>query len=210
MKKRTLLVLGALVTAGVVAAPLVVARSREGARVEASLRDVPQSQRPLRVPSQARLLGAFSPDGLRVLEQSEKLTLLSVSPTPGEYDEPISAPPRPMFQGHAILKRVTLSGAPRDALLASFYDGLVLPYSAPAKPGQANLKQIGLGCFNPRHGIRAQSGGRTVDLLICFECLKFEVYADGKLQSRTQLSNRAPQPLFDSALAQARVPSSRN
>ena len=31
-------------------------------------------------------------------------------------------------------------------------------------------------CFNPRHGIHATRQGRTVDLLICFECLQIEIF----------------------------------
>lgn len=34
-------------------------------------------------------------------------------------------------------------------------------------------------CFNPRHGLRAVHAGHTVDLVICFECLTLEVFADG-------------------------------
>ncbi|MCX6848442.1 MAG: hypothetical protein NTY98_05945 [Verrucomicrobia bacterium] len=33
-------------------------------------------------------------------------------------------------------------------------------------------------CFNPRHGLRVRSGGRTCDLLICYECSAAHIYRD--------------------------------
>jgi hypothetical protein len=35
-------------------------------------------------------------------------------------------------------------------------------------------------CFNPRHGLRLKSGGQSVDLVICFECLQVQVFVNGK------------------------------
>src|SRR4051812_18265719 len=36
------------------------------------------------------------------------------------------------------------------------------------------------GCFRPRHGVRAVVDGKTVELVICFECLSLQVFEDGK------------------------------
>ncbi len=36
-------------------------------------------------------------------------------------------------------------------------------------------------CFNPRHGLRLQIGGRTIDFLICFECQQVEAKGFGKI-----------------------------
>lgn len=111
-----------------------------------------------------------------------------------------------MFHGHGIIGQVALSGEARAKLLASFYDGFTLPYSPPRADGRTDLKQIGLGCFNPRHGIRAVSGGKTVDLLICFECRHVEVYENGKLIMRRDPGTDAAKLYFDRVLTQARVP----
>jgi hypothetical protein len=35
-------------------------------------------------------------------------------------------------------------------------------------------------CFIPRHGIRLKGDGKTVDLVICFECLSVEVFVNGE------------------------------
>ncbi len=37
-------------------------------------------------------------------------------------------------------------------------------------------------CFNPRHGIRAVVNNKTLELVICFECLQLQAYFDGKKQ----------------------------
>ena len=35
-------------------------------------------------------------------------------------------------------------------------------------------------CFVPRHAIRYEAHGKSVVLLVCFECLKGEIRSDGK------------------------------
>lgn len=37
-------------------------------------------------------------------------------------------------------------------------------------------------CFNLRHGIRAVVNNKTLELVICFECLQLQAYFDGKKQ----------------------------
>lgn len=53
-------------------------------------------------------------------------------------------------------------------------------------------------CFRPRHGIRAVVDGRTVDVLICFECLKAYVYDDAK-EGPPQIVylSETPRPTFN-------------
>ena len=195
MNKKALLVLSVVVAATAVATPSAM-RWRENAR-RASTSDVPQSQRELRVPSEKQLQRVFPGDARRVLEESDKLTLLSINPS--GYYEGISRSRG--FQGYTVLGQTTIqSKDERKALIASFYDGLV------SVPGKGNFKQIGMGCFNPRHGIRAERGGKTVDLVICFGCFGLKVYENGKLASHTLLPGAAPQPYFNSVLTQARVP----
>jgi hypothetical protein len=62
-------------------------------------------------------------------------------------------------------------------------------------------------CFDPRHGIRATHGGKTVDLVLCFECGQVYVYFDPKKSEHTTLSlARGTQPELDSLLKAAGVP----
>ena len=199
--KRFLLV-GALALGGVAAVVVVptLAHRREEAR--RNWRDLPQSQRELRVPT-SQQLNAMFPNGARqVLEQSPQLTLFSVDPASGDYDSIMGSKPLPMFHGHMVFGQTVISdSAAKTALLASFYDGLVTP------PNLRGLKQVGIGCFDPRHGIRATSNGKTVDLVICFGCMKFDGYINNHSFTIAQgINNAAPAEKFNEILRAAKVP----
>jgi hypothetical protein len=60
------------------------------------------------------------------------------------------------------------------------------------------------GCFIPRHGLRLKGGGKTVDLVICFQCLSAEVFVDGERQ-KGFLTSGEPQTEFDATLKAAGV-----
>ena len=64
-------------------------------------------------------------------------------------------------------------------------------------------------CFNPRHGIRATHDGKTVDLVICFECLQVKSFAGDK-DGPSYLTTRSPQPTLDQVLTDAKVPLPKN
>jgi hypothetical protein len=59
-------------------------------------------------------------------------------------------------------------------------------------------------CFIPRHGVRLKGGGKTVDLVICFQCLSVEVFVDGEKQ-KGFLTTGEPQKEFDQALKAAGI-----
>ena len=60
-------------------------------------------------------------------------------------------------------------------------------------------------CFEPRHGIRAVQDGKTLDLVICFQCLQVKAYV-GEKADRGFLTKGSPQPVFDKVLKDAGVP----
>ena len=67
--------------------------------------------------------------------------------------------------------------------------------------------QEGMGCFSPRHAVRAIKGGETVDLVICFHCHNYQHYQGGQLVSgETPPISSDPEPLFDKLLSDAGVP----
>lgn len=90
--------------------------------------------------------------------------------------------PRPtdeLFQEHLVLGKLDIkSNADRQALLTAVSKGIAESDEKPMK------------CFNPRHGIRITRGSKTVDYLICFECLKLDAYVNDDLawQKRTTKS----------------------
>jgi hypothetical protein len=65
-------------------------------------------------------------------------------------------------------------------------------------------------CFNPRHGIRATHDGKTVDLVICFECAQFHLYEGKDAQPKTLLIGKGPEAAFDKVLKDAGVPKPKN
>ena len=62
-------------------------------------------------------------------------------------------------------------------------------------------------CYKPRHVIRAEKGGRTVDVVICFECGNYRVHRaeDGKLVGGGRMS-RVGEALLNKLLTDAGVP----
>ena len=51
---------------------------------------------------------------------------------------------------------------------------------AALRKGVADSDGMVAACFNPRHGIEATYEGKTVELVICFECLSISGWVDGE------------------------------
>jgi hypothetical protein len=62
-------------------------------------------------------------------------------------------------------------------------------------------------CFDPRHAIRVQHEGKSIYLLICFECEQVYVYVGDELDRDKWFPIKASaQPVFDEVLKAAGVP----
>jgi hypothetical protein len=57
-----------------------------------------------------------------------------------------------------------------------------------------------LDCFNPRHAIRVESMGITVDYLICFQCSNYYIY-EGDKQVSGGFTTSSPKSTFDQILS---------
>jgi hypothetical protein len=124
-----------------------------------------------------------------ILDKADQLELYSLEPDEKEA----AANPDGGFHGWKILGRTTVKDAEqREKLLAALYKGL--------KDSKGEMAK----CFNPRHGIRATAGGKSVDAVICFECLQVVYYVGGR-QTKDTLTE-APQRVFDEVLKEAKVP----
>ena len=55
-------------------------------------------------------------------------------------------------------------------------------------------------CFNPRHAIRVESMGTTVDYLICFQCSNYYIW-EGEKQVSGGNTTSYPKATFDEVLA---------
>jgi hypothetical protein len=98
------------------------------------------------------------------------------------------------FHGWPILGETEVSDpAVRQALLNALANGV-----------RENVKGMAASCFNPRHGIKAVANGQKLDVVICFECLQANVYADDK-RIQGFLSMSSPQKTFDEVLRKSGV-----
>jgi hypothetical protein len=129
----------------------------------------------------------LSPTANKILEEAVTLEFFSLDPTPPKEK------PREEFHGWKVLgKTVVKNRATRTQLLEALRQGI------------ADNTGIAAACFNPRHGIRAKADGKTLDLVISFECLSMQLYLDDKRTS--VLTADTPQGTFDKILKAAGVP----
>jgi hypothetical protein len=73
------------------------------------------------------------------------------------------------FHDYAILGRTTAGTAEKRKQIATFL-GKTFHWNSLRKAA----------CFNPRHGVRGVVGKQTIDLVICFECWRVNVFVDDK------------------------------
>jgi hypothetical protein len=133
---------------------------------------------PNEIPKDARL----------ALEQADSFELFSLSP-----DRP-EKPLKDGFQGWKILGKTSVKDKEvRKKLVTAFEQGIEQMDGLPA------------ACFNPRHGLRVTRKGKTVDYVVCFECLQVAV-CDGEDHKAPLRINASPEPLFDRILRDAGVP----
>jgi hypothetical protein len=121
-----------------------------------------------------------------ILAKPDQVELFSLDPSvdPAGPDE--------RFRGWKVLGKTVVKDA--DARKA------VLTVAGAIKPGW------GVRCFDPRHGIRATAGGKTVEVVICFSCRWAWVYLD-KEKDEVQLTiDRDQQSALDKVLTDAKVP----
>lgn len=128
-------------------------------------------------------------DALTVLSQARDIELLSIEPAPESSSNGGFHGYRVL--GKTLLKEVTV----RKSLVESFtraMEGTIVPTR----------------CFIPRYGIRATHSGKTVEMLICFECSQFYVYDALGNSSKRFWVNQTPRSVFDKVLQDAGIPQS--
>lgn len=119
-----------------------------------------------------------------ILENAEQFELYSLNPTSRDKEG---------FNGWKVLGKTAIKDADtRKAIVDALYKGLADSDGKAAK------------CFDPRHGIRATGKGKTVDVVICFECYQALFRAGGK--SKTETLTRSPEKTFDEVLTKSGVP----
>lgn len=122
-----------------------------------------------------------------VLEGAEKFELYSLDPAGGKLPKDADG-----FHGWKVLGKT------------EFKDEATLKkVRAAINKGVADSQGVA-GCFNPRHAVRATVKDKTVDLIICFECLWMQVHVGDK--QYPVWTSTSPQATLNKILRDAKVP----
>jgi hypothetical protein len=108
--------------------------------------------------------GSLPDSAVAVLDGADAFQVLALDPYPGGEAPP---PGVESFHGYQVL-------AKGDVADPKARERIVDLVNAGVRKGGTQAK-----CFNPRHGVHAVRGGRSVDLVICYECSALEVVEDG-------------------------------
>jgi hypothetical protein len=129
--------------------------------------------------------GALPATASALLDDAESVELLSIDPGQRTSD------PGTGFHGWKVLGRTALTDADRrKAVVFAIRRGI-------RECDDAS------GCFEPRHGLRATKGGKTLDLVICFSCRWIEVHEGGT--TAYVRTSGAARPAINQALRDAAV-----
>jgi hypothetical protein len=122
-----------------------------------------------------------------ILEKAEQIEVYSLWPANDKEKG------KEFFHEYPILGKVVVKDAKtRKALIAAIEKG--------AKENEG----VAANCFMPRHGVRATAGGKTLELVICFQCLQVKGYLGDKADAGFLIS-KSPEPTFDKILKDAGV-----
>jgi hypothetical protein len=138
----------------------------------------------------ARAQNALPAGALAILNQAKELELLSLDP--GSEKEPV----KNGFHGYKVLGSTLIKEADRRKQLVQALTAGMAQKANPAR------------CFSPRHGIRASHDGKTVTLVICFECSQLDVY-EAPAGARRLLISTSPEPVLDRMLKDAGIPKAK-
>jgi len=137
-----------------------------------------------------------------ILANSQQFILYSLDPSSGheliDSDDPDAKRKAELikgkekFHGFVVLGKTNITNPKVKArLISALYNGV----------GKGDG---GAFCFDPHHGIRVVNGNQKLDLVICFECGKIDVYTN--FQSGEAYVDGSPQAIFDRVLTSAKIP----
>lgn len=121
-----------------------------------------------------------------------KMVLYSLDPGQLVHNEAIQT--QTVFHGYDILGRADITDVNEQrALIRALASGV-----------RESDGHTAILCFNPRHGLHVEENGKSVDFVICFECL--QVHAHGFELGDSFLITDAPRPTFDDSLQRHQIP----
>ncbi|MCB9911347.1 MAG: hypothetical protein H6829_13875 [Planctomycetes bacterium] len=117
-----------------------------------------------------------------VLRGAAELELVAINPdwpTEASREDPAT------MHGYTVRGRATLTDrAQRLELLSALAAG--------ARENDGTVA----ACFDPRHALRAEYQGQTYELIVCFECLSFQIWNDQGHVANGDISE-TPREVFD-------------
>jgi hypothetical protein len=129
----------------------------------------------------------------RVLDKADGFELYSLEPQVARADQDGNViEPKDGFHGYRALGKTEVKAADRKKLADALRLGVEGNYWTVA------------GCFLPRHGVRMTADKKTVDLVICFQCMSVLVFVDGKQEAQFLVTGE-PQETLDAVLKAAGV-----
>ena len=141
--------------------------------------------------AKARTANELPEDALRAIISDSSLVLFSLSP----HREAVNPPDRQAFQNYPVLGQTTVADEARRRQMADELQRGLENWSGREMAA----------CFNPRHGIRATDGGRTFELLICFECGRI-YYFPPPGERKRNFEIRMKPGVFDDILIAENIP----
>ncbi|MEK7482968.1 MAG: hypothetical protein AABZ60_01410 [Planctomycetota bacterium] len=131
------------------------------------------------------------------LEGCDEFFLYALNPTPASFTEEDTGkkiPEDQVFHDYPILGKLQLQGEDKETVLNQFYSSI-------------GSSPFGALCFEPRHGIHALYGNLYIDLVICFECIRVEIYTNlGSSQHFNIFGNSEVIQSWNKLLTDAKIP----
>lgn len=113
-------------------------------------------------PIDAKLRKDIHPSLMAVLVAPQAMEIFALHPYPEDVDDEMpELAELPVFDDYPVLGQAAITSAEdQRALIDLICEGIY---------GGSDMAEE---CFFPRHGVRIKGADRTVDLIICYECLQ--------------------------------------
>ena len=135
--------------------------------------------------------------------QSTSIELFSLEPVDirNPRSKLIKKVAKGVFHNYYILGKASFaSDDARKKLLSPFYQAVIDAHKKDSSPAK---------CFQPRHGLRIHHQGKKMDLVICFQCHRFLLFADFAKQRGFSIEHTFSQN-FTKALTAQKIPVTKN
>jgi len=127
-------------------------------------------------------------DVLTALRTASSITLFSLDPINGEKP---SAPNT--FHGWPVLGSIEITSAADCKAIVTTVETAV-----------KTAKGLGAKCFDPHHGLRIVSDGRTYDFVLCFTCEHMHIHTTGQKDRYSLIKGKGE--VLDKLLSKAKIP----